>query len=64
MSKWVAESEKFLSSAPSKFSILIDMRELKALQKDSELEMQKGWKSDFHPKPGLFILLYKVLYIL
>jgi hypothetical protein len=42
MAQWVAESEKFLLSAPSKFGVFVDMRELKPLSKDAQIEMEKG----------------------
>ncbi len=44
MEKWVKESESTLRSMPGKFSVLIDMRQLKPLPKDAEAEMQKGQK--------------------
>jgi hypothetical protein len=44
MAKWVVESIQFLKSSPSKFGVLIDMRGLKPLSHETELEMQKGQK--------------------
>ena len=45
MVQWVAESQKVLSSLPSKFGVFVDMRDLKPLPPDAELEMQKGQKA-------------------
>ncbi len=44
MAKWVAESVQFIRSLPSRFGVLIDMRNLKPLSDDAEKEMQKGQK--------------------
>lgn len=44
MAKWVSDSEQLLKSLPSKFGVLIDMRDLKPLSHDTEVEMQKGQK--------------------
>jgi len=45
MAQWVAESQKVLPSLPSKFGVFVDMRDLKPLPPDAELEMQKGQKA-------------------
>jgi hypothetical protein len=44
MAQWVTESEKVLSSLSKKFGVMVDMRELKPLTTESQLEMQKGQK--------------------
>jgi hypothetical protein len=44
MAKWVVESKQFISSLPSKFGVFVDMRGLKPLALDTEMEMQKGQK--------------------
>ncbi|HEX2957077.1 MAG TPA: hypothetical protein VHO70_09590 [Chitinispirillaceae bacterium] len=44
MAKWVTESIQFIHSMPSKFGVLVDMRGLKPLSHDAEMEMQKGQK--------------------
>lgn len=44
MSKWVAESEKFVSTLPAKFGVFVDMRKLKTLDPEAKNEMQKGQK--------------------
>jgi len=44
MSSWVAESEKALKTLPPKFGVMVDMRNLKPLPAESQVEMQKGQK--------------------
>lgn len=44
MAKWGTESAVFLRSMPSKFGVFVDMRGLKPLPQDAEMEMQKGQK--------------------
>lgn len=44
MAKWVDESTQFTRSLPSKFGVMVDMRGLKALSPDTEMEMKKGQK--------------------
>ena len=44
MAQWVLEAEKIISTLPSKFGVFVDMRDLKPLPHDAELEMQKGQK--------------------
>lgn len=44
MAKWVEESNQFINSLPSKFGVLVDMRDLKPLDHDTEMEMQRGQK--------------------
>jgi hypothetical protein len=44
MAKWVTESTQFIRSMPSKFGVLVDMRGLKPLSHEAEMEMQKGQK--------------------
>jgi hypothetical protein len=44
MAQWVLEAEKIISLLPSKFGVFVDMRDLKPLPHDAELEMQKGQK--------------------
>jgi len=45
MKQWVDESKKTLESSPSKFGVMVDMRELKPLPKDAQEHMQVGQKS-------------------
>ncbi|MCK5075569.1 MAG: hypothetical protein KAR38_04290 [Calditrichia bacterium] len=44
MSKWVEESKVALSGSIRKFGVLIDMRNLKPLPKDSQETMETGQK--------------------
>ena len=44
MANWVKESEQLIRSLPSKFGVFVDMRNLKPLPNDAEMEMQKGQK--------------------
>ena len=44
MVQWVADSENVLSDFPSEFTVLIDMRDLKPMAQETELEMQRGQK--------------------
>jgi hypothetical protein len=44
MKTWVDESKKALATAPAKFGIFVDMRELKPLSKDAQEHMQEGQK--------------------
>lgn len=44
MAKWVEESKQILRTVPSKFGVLVDMRNLKPLPQDAQNEMEKGQK--------------------
>jgi len=44
MSQWVYESDRLVASLPAKFGVFVDMRDLKPLSKDTEMEMQRGQK--------------------
>lgn len=44
MANWVNESEHALLTFPEKFSVFVDMRELKPLPQESQVEMEKGQK--------------------
>lgn len=44
MQKWVDESKRVLQSAPSKFGVVVDMREMKLLSPESQSIMEKGQK--------------------
>ena len=42
MAQWVAESEMVLQTLPKKFSVFVDMRNLKPVPDDSKAELEKG----------------------
>jgi hypothetical protein len=42
MSKWVEDSKKALTGAPSSFGVIIDMRDLKPLAADVKKKMEEG----------------------
>lgn len=44
MQKWVAESKQKLEKASGKFGVLIDMRTLKPLSSEAQVQMEKGQK--------------------
>ena len=44
MAKWVAESDKVSKTLSPKFSVFVDMRDLKPLSPEAQNEMQKGQK--------------------
>ena len=44
MKKWVVESQAIVKSLPAKFGVFVDMRELKPLSPEAQLEMQTGQK--------------------
>lgn len=44
MAQWYLDSQKIVSALPSKFGVFVDMRQLKPLPHEAELEMQKGQK--------------------
>ncbi len=48
MKEWLEESQQLLASAPSKFGVLVDMRQLEPLPPDAQpymLEGQRAYKS-------------------
>ena len=42
MSKWVEDSKKALTGAPSSFGVIIDMRDLKPIAEDVKKKMEEG----------------------
>ncbi len=44
MSQWVEDSKSKLTSAPSKFSVMVDMRNLKPLLQEAQETMASGQK--------------------
>ncbi len=45
MTNWVNDAKSALGSAPAKFGVFVDMRDLKPLPPDAQAEMQNGQKA-------------------